>query len=553
VLGAQKTGSEEIDPCLGQPGARAPIVLRNEARTTQRRLNNTNSRISLLLIKQLLLDISIWSGTLAEDMSTSANTNAEILIHITAPSKGKDDTRYRALAQAYLDFEPIQRLELVGEHKEGLDEDETALADSQLQAELLQSTQEERESEASYRPIDEPESAALSTLSTQDRVFDHALALEGVSSQLSFSGVEHNLNSPAFKWPVGQSELPVRSQESEDSWVAPPSTIADSQPQPQREVGRFLSPTRALESILFRLQSSGQASSPEHTSSVAIDQSAQLPVLRNKGISTIPDSYVARPDQLHSPQTPSSPSRRKRARTHSLEILQTRSPNIYSTQENAVYLKGTESMLDQEEIRPSSSAPSKLEAGISIINATASETPRKRIFTEKPRVTTSEVFTSSKATEVATPSPSNVKPIWASTIEIYAPNCRIGVDSLNPESFITESLKKIAKRKRIVPPLERKRELRPMERGHWHLNCQSFDAQLRMRCWEKLGGYVSSGLGGWGVSCHRDEDWTTMKLYCWGNMVDHLYLLLYCFSENKIKGTGACWKGGDGQDIIIME
>jgi hypothetical protein len=67
--------------------------------------------------------------------------DVEILIHKTAPSRGPDDARYRALAQAYLDFKPASRRRL----QEGeVVENAGMNADSQLQEELLRSTQEER-------------------------------------------------------------------------------------------------------------------------------------------------------------------------------------------------------------------------------------------------------------------------------------------------------------------------------------------------------------------------------------------------------------------------
>ena len=36
----------------------------------------------------------------------------EILVHTSAPSRGQDDTRYRALADVYLAFEPANRTAL---------------------------------------------------------------------------------------------------------------------------------------------------------------------------------------------------------------------------------------------------------------------------------------------------------------------------------------------------------------------------------------------------------------------------------------------------------
>jgi hypothetical protein len=43
-----------------------------------------------------------------------------------------------------------------------------------------------------------------------------------------------------------------------------------------------------------------------------------------------------------------------------------------------------------------------------------------------------------------------------------------------------------------------------------------------------------------------------LRVYCWGVVVPHIYLLLFTGSENKIKKYGACWIGGDGQAVIRM-
>ena len=45
-------------------------------------------------------------------MTEKGKGSVEILVHTSAPSRGKDDGHYRALASAYLLFEPVTRLSL---------------------------------------------------------------------------------------------------------------------------------------------------------------------------------------------------------------------------------------------------------------------------------------------------------------------------------------------------------------------------------------------------------------------------------------------------------
>jgi hypothetical protein len=91
-----------------------------------------------------------------------------------------------------------------------------------------------------------------------------------------------------------------------------------------------------------------------------------------------------------------------------------------------------------------------------------------------------------------------------------------------------------------------------MERGHWLLDCDSWDEDLRRRCWNFLGDRIGKNLVGWGVWCVRDAEYSAIRVYCWGIIVDYIYLLLYLASEGKIKKIGASWIGGDGNVIIKM-
>jgi hypothetical protein len=131
------------------------------------------------------------------------------------------------------------------------------------------------------------------------------------------------------------------------------------------------------------------------------------------------------------------------------------------------------------------------------------------------------------------------------------------VAELKPEEMITESLSSLAKRmSRGNPfkPVGRLRELRPLERGYWLVNCQKWEEKIRTMCWNFLGDFVGRGKAGWGVSCIKDAENSrdTIRVYCWGIVIEHIYLVLFMASASKIKGTGACWIGGDGTAIIKM-
>jgi hypothetical protein len=202
--------------------------------------------------------------------------DVEILVHTSAPSRGQDDTRYRALAQAYLNFVPAtrQRLEI---ENEVLRDEIDAQAESQILEELRDSTQEDPKSWESYQPDEEEEgededheTGESELVPTQPESHGRLSQLKSLESpQLSFKSATNNANSPALRshvtWtPPFRSRKEEETQKSTDSWQGPPSTIADSQPEYKKGLEVFSSPTRMLELLLQQIDSSDQDSQESH-------------------------------------------------------------------------------------------------------------------------------------------------------------------------------------------------------------------------------------------------------------------------------------------------
>ncbi|POS84843.1 hypothetical protein EPUL_003597 [Erysiphe pulchra] len=143
---------------------------------------------------------------------------------------------------------------------------------------------------------------------------------------------------------------------------------------------------------------------------------------------------------------------------------------------------------------------------------------------------------------------------WSKALEIRSPPPPVGNSSLCPEDLITQSLRILAERGRLeknFQPTETKRDPRPTERGYWCIICSSWDKELRIRCWNCLGTYIEKdNSAGWGVWCVRDENFEFIRVYSWGIIIGHIYLLLRMASEGKVSKTGACWIDADGQEIV---
>jgi hypothetical protein len=143
-------------------------------------------------------------------------------------------------------------------------------------------------------------------------------------------------------------------------------------------------------------------------------------------------------------------------------------------------------------------------------------------------------------------------PAAVACLEIIPPSPSAGIHVLQADDLIPSQLAKLtidlSSRYRPSPP---KRDIDPLERGYWLLDCDAWPPAVRESTWLFLQQYLRSGLAGWGVWCRREENpHRFLRAYCWGHVVKHAYLLLYLASERRLKGTVASWIDADGQVVI---
>ncbi|KAI7354084.1 hypothetical protein D0862_06005 [Hortaea werneckii] len=110
-------------------------------------------------------------------------------------------------------------------------------------------------------------------------------------------------------------------------------------------------------------------------------------------------------------------------------------------------------------------------------------------------------------------------------------------------------------------PVSTSREPGRLERGHWLLPSSGISvwpATLQLEFWNFLSQFVSSGNGGWGLWCAREvqdgdgQSLGTVRVYCWGEVVKHVYLLLYTASQSKVRKMGLQWVDGEGKIVVQM-
>lgn len=101
-------------------------------------------------------------------------------------------------------------------------------------------------------------------------------------------------------------------------------------------------------------------------------------------------------------------------------------------------------------------------------------------------------------------------------------------------------------------PVTVTREIRPLERGYWLIDPSPWSLDRQVKFWRFLEQVIGNGSLGWGVWCTRaaDSSFGVIRAYCWGEVVMHMYLLLYVASSSQVRKLGLCWV--DGQEEVVV-
>ncbi|KAI2477038.1 hypothetical protein Ptr902_11580 [Pyrenophora tritici-repentis] len=94
------------------------------------------------------------------------------------------------------------------------------------------------------------------------------------------------------------------------------------------------------------------------------------------------------------------------------------------------------------------------------------------------------------------------------------------------------------------------------DRGYWSIDCAHWPQDYQQEFWNHMCDQVASDRLGWGVTLHREggtsQSLGRVKLYCWGEVVEHMWLVLWLFSRAKINGSKLKWIDADGNAIFEM-
>lgn len=495
----------------------------------------------------------------------------EILPHIAAPSRAVDDKKYRTLAGAYLDFQPTRR---------------TAIFKTQeLPSEGIKTPK--------HKHVHPPH------LHSSPQAGGKGKSFELYSPQLSFRSVENNLDSPRLR---RVSDPNQQSQAS--SWQAPPSEIPDSHPESNRPLENFCSPTRLLEHFLSGLDSSQSDHSPLAYRKVDENRLAFYSSQETNPLSDL----ASEPDQKSQYDTPGAGHFHSDAGVTHLDTSAQDGGN-YPLEQNPVQdvqvpysvpvqwpdnhegQRG-EIVIPQSPVINTKRArliPPTPAGGGDISHITSSYPSQKDQDRQPDGINSSPRADSEppppKRLRVSRHDPEPGRPLPRSSsdigprrvqgndkadqrtvilkppaytpgiLEISSPPPPVGEGNLDPEGMITEALGKLANSldlsKRFCPESQI-RKIRPFERGYWLVDCRTWEDELKRSCWGFLADYLPKGLAGWGTRCDRNPEFSEMRLWCFGHVVGHIYLLLYLASKRKVRYTGSTWIAGDGKPVISI-
>ena len=445
----------------------------------------------------------------------------EILVHISGPSRGKDDARYRREAQGFLDFEPVTRQTIC--------------------------------------PIDctSHNESSTSQSSGQESTNDEPFLLDLLPSQILLIGqspeIHRNFDVPntAQKTPNPLSMEPASFFRETPSTILQRSSIKETPhlligqtpylPRP-RTTPECPTPATSIRRVLRRAQSESWQTPPN-----VIPNSQPTPaVLSFSRPEASSSPYLKRPFDSSSP-SPTRASQSPNAKRARLELLS-----------SPMEQPGEDGLLELNEIQQSSTPPAKEK----VTGYLRTHRPRAPRLISRPSARPSSAHNASSY-------PLQIHPERPKT------STSRSTSHLPP---LLSMISEMAQLSRLYLPLKITRDIDKLERGHWLLLLGKLNHEVFVRLWDFLIDFVGRGDAGWGTWCIREwvdaetgpvddgdemrheEQHTNgeagkeevLKVYCWGEVVAEVWLTLFVGSKRGIKGAGVRWIDASGEAVVVM-
>lgn len=346
----------------------------------------------------------------------------------------------------------------------------------------------------------------------------------GLNSQdLSFQGACGNGSSPRLPR-AGRdapSAAPAASPAASPPFCPPPSQIGDSYPLPDAAVMRA-TPTRLMERFLGEARTWPHASDSPPTSPSPGCGRGEDQCAVEDGPSALP---LPRPGSLRSSLAP------------------------------AAGVVPVTPFARQDRTGPAPDEEARVLDTTHVPSSMPSPWPLPRAGSEplrpgKPRAGGGGSVGLGRSVGDAGPLRSSGLGLAAGVLEIRPPSPPVGVACMEPSDLVPARLAELARQLGSRYRATEARPLAPFERGYWLLDCSRWRRDARDKAWSFLANYLGEGFAGWGVWCRRGAAHDWIRLYCWGHVAKHTFLLLYLASDRRVKATGARWFGADGEPVV---
>lgn len=483
-------------------------------------------------------------------------TRMDLRVHTTAPSSKRDDERFVAQAEAYASFVVKRQLASIPS------DDPTGLPLFQ-QPDLVPTNIMPEPQETPQQDV-----AELTELA-----YDPTTFLD--ETQLGYTALESQLFAPSAR---SSSKVPnqptIRLGGDSTTEVSKPESES-SGPNDSRKDGS---------------SSSHQVpSQSSYLKSPNLDRSKKRPRINDENLqffstrnSSLPSIIPSREDNNHANEhvDASLPSQRhvshQAENSESIEDVTSELPTSYSLSD----IISVSSKDRQHSIQRSVSDP-----GPSQVEVAASVHPRPDpVVPEHPELSHKDFARASEyaapvisAPRAASPRSSNSGTVVKDFARVDNTQRQVDDSHVKPQSYselptsirpaapqpslqrfethVTESLRYLAENTslaRCYKPVFISRDLTQSERGYWTFDITSWPAQLRLDFFQFLAKMIEPGRVGWGVWCTRELAALEVRVYCWGEVARHVYLMLYVASKSKVRKLGLNWIDADGEVVVQM-
>jgi hypothetical protein len=146
-------------------------------------------------------------------------------------------------------------------------------------------------------------------------------------------------------------------------------------------------------------------------------------------------------------------------------------------------------------------------------------------------------------------------------LEVFSSRAPVGIAGSEAAiTFFSPISRRIADKFAEQPKLRNRwkrasfsRPIKQFDLGHWVIETRTWTPKLQLTFWKDLIKQIELKALGNSTWCKRvpePDQMGTVMVYCWGELVEHVYLILMTISDAKIKSQEVCWLDGENKVVV---